>query len=45
MEQLKHQAKITLPVYMRPVRYRKINYFPKTVNGKVDKQAIIDSME
>ncbi|SJN55364.1 Dimodular nonribosomal peptide synthase [Vibrio ruber DSM 16370] len=44
-KQLKAHAKAALPVYMRPVRYRKIGIIPKTVNGKVDKKAMLNMME
>lgn len=44
-EQLRSLAKVALPVYMRPMRYRKIDIMPKTVNGKIDKKSIMHSME
>ncbi|WP_407340022.1 amino acid adenylation domain-containing protein [Dickeya ananatis] len=44
-EKLKSQARLALPVYMRPLRYRRIDVMPKTVNGKIDKKLILHSME
>jgi acyl-coenzyme A synthetase/AMP-(fatty) acid ligase len=45
IEQLRHLAKETLPVYMRPVRYRRFDIMPKTINGKIDKQNLRLSLE
>ncbi|MDE9454650.1 amino acid adenylation domain-containing protein [Xenorhabdus bovienii] len=45
IEKLKCLARDTLPIYMRPIRYRKLDIMPKTVNGKVDKRNIIKSLE
>lgn len=44
-EKLKSLAKTSLPIYMRPLRYRRIDIMKKTINGKVDKKSILKSME
>ncbi|UGA50612.1 MULTISPECIES: amino acid adenylation domain-containing protein [Dickeya] len=44
-EKLKSLARLALPVYMRPMLYRRVDVMPKTVNGKVDKKLILHSME
>ncbi|CDL82086.1 amino acid adenylation domain-containing protein [Xenorhabdus szentirmaii] len=45
IEQLRELAKETLPVYMRPMRYRRLDIMPKTINGKIDKQNLRLSLE
>ncbi|PHM62787.1 amino acid adenylation domain-containing protein [Xenorhabdus ishibashii] len=42
---LTNLAKENLPIYMRPLRYRKIETMPKTINGKIDKKLILNYLE
>ncbi|WP_338804346.1 amino acid adenylation domain-containing protein [Xenorhabdus griffiniae] len=42
---LTNLAKENLPIYMRPLRYRKIETIPKTINGKIDKKLILNYLE
>ncbi|EHY4895188.1 amino acid adenylation domain-containing protein [Salmonella enterica] len=43
--ELRALAKQTLPIYMRPVHYRRLDIMPKTINGKIDKQSLRISLE
>ncbi|PHM72173.1 AMP-binding protein [Xenorhabdus sp. KJ12.1] len=44
IDNLKELAKKLLPVYMRPLNYRRIDIMPKTINGKIDKEVIMNLM-
>ncbi|KER04948.1 amino acid adenylation domain-containing protein [Photorhabdus temperata] len=45
IERFKILAKDKLPVYMRPLKYKRLDRIPRTVNGKIDKSTIIHSLE